>query len=312
MFNHIAWKTTKNTRRKQYVQQLVGILIMAVFLTSVTACRPVYDHAPTMNPPGEEAAKFPPLTNRELILATTTSTENSGLLDFILTDFEYQYGISVKVIAVGSGAALQMGADGEADVLLAHAKEREEELAAEGHVLERFDVMYNDFVIIGPPHDPGGLASKAAGDVMAGLELIRDQGRTFISRGDDSGTHIMELNLWKEIGMDEPEGSWYISSGQGMGDVIQMANELEGYTLADRGTYLAMGSSVDLIIVVEGDPRLMNQYGVMAVNPDKGPHINHPAAVRFIHWILSPTAQNLIDHFGREDFEEPLFFPNAQ
>jgi tungstate transport system substrate-binding protein len=255
--------------------------------------------------------EFPELINREMILSTTTSTENSGLLDFILPDFKDRYGIEVKVIAVGSGAALQMGADGEADVVLAHAKIREEELVAKGHGVARYDVMYNDFIIIGPPNDPANLISLAPADVAEGMKIIHEHQTVFVSRGDDSGTHIMELDLWKNAGIEKPEGRWYISSGQGMGEVIQMADELEGYTLTDRGTYLSMTQQIDLVIIVEGDPKLFNQYGVTAINPDQGDHINYPAAVRFVHWILSPETQDLISQFGMEEHGTSLFFPNA-
>ena len=287
---------------------LIALILM---LTLVTACSPAAP-APAEEPAEGLGDDYHALTNNEMILATTTSTENSGLLDFILPDFESKYGIDVKVVAVGSGAALQMGADGEADVLLAHAKARELELVASGDTLERFDVMYNDFIIVGPPDDPAGLLANTANDVAAGLGRILEEEAVFVSRGDDSGTHIMELALWNGIGLEEPSGRWYISAGQGMGDVIQMANELEGYTLTDRATYLAMLGNIELIIVVEGDPKLFNQYGVMAVNPEKGSHINYPAAARFVDWILSPETQELISQFGLEEYGVPLFFPNAR
>jgi len=156
------------------------------------------------------------------------------------------------------------------------------------------------------------LADSAAGDVLAGFQLIADNGATFVSRGDNSGTHIMEGNLWREIGTEEPTDSWYISSGQGMGDVILMANELEGYTLTDRATYLSMMENIEMIIVVEEDPKLFNQYGVIAVNPEKGEHINGQGAELFVEWILSEETQKLIAEFGMEEFGMPLFFPNAQ
>ena len=305
------------------------LIVLILMLTLVTACSPASSDPPEEPVPAEEPAptaepapveeqveepgnNFPELTNAEMILATTTSTENSGLLDFILPNFSAQYGIDVKVVAVGSGAALQMGADGEADVLLAHAKARELELVEVGDTLERFDVMYNDFIIVGPPEDPSGLLDNTPSDVMAAFERIKDGEATFVSRGDDSGTHIMELNLWKKIGVEDPKDFWYISAGQGMGDVIQMANELEGYILTDRATYLSMLDTIDLKIMVEGDTKLFNQYGVLAVNPEKGDHINYAAAARFVDWILSPETQDLISQFGVEKFGAPLFFPNAE
>ena len=247
----------------------------------------------------------------ELVMATTTSTESSGLLEFILPDFESQYGIDVKVVAVGTGAALQMGIDGEADVLLAHATEHEGELVRAGHTVARFDVMYNDYIIIGPAADPAGLMEKAEADVRTGFRLIAENKASFVSRGDNSGTHIMELSLWEDADVGEPSGDWYIEAGQGMGDVIQMANELEAYTMTDRATYLSMLDTVDLEILLEGDEVLFNQYGVMAVNPDKGDHINDPAAETFVEWILSAETQKMIAEFGMEEFGEPLFYPNA-
>lgn len=276
--------------------------MVVVMVIMMTACTPLTN----------DSSSRVPGSAKELILATTTSTENSGLLDFILSDFQEKYGIDVKVVAVGSGAALQMGKDGEADVILAHAKTQEEELVAAGHGLERFDVMYNDFIIIGPKDDPADLMKYAAGDVLLGLQRIADTGSTFVSRGDNSGTHIMEGNLWREIGMEEPTDGWYISSGQGMGDVILMANELEGYTLTDRATYLSMKQGIMLDIMVEGDPELLNYYGVTAVNPEKGDHINGVGAALFLEWILSEETQQLISTFGVEEFGTPLFFPNAE
>ena len=303
---------------KKYILPLMLVLVFAL----VTACSPAPEPNPGENPaPAEEAApaeepaekdEFPELTNTEIILATTTSTENSGLLEFILPDFTEKHGVEVKVVAVGTGAALQMGADGEADVLLAHAKAQEEELVAAGHGLERFDVMYNDFIIIGPSDDPAGLTELAAGDVLGGFQQIADTESTFVSRGDNSGTHIMEVKLWGELGMEEPTDDWYVSAGQGMGDVILMSNELEGYTMTDRGTYLSMMNNIDMIIVVEEDPKLFNQYGVIAVNPKKGKHINGEGAALFVEWILSETTQELIAEFGMEEFGMPLFFPNAK
>jgi tungstate transport system substrate-binding protein len=294
-----------------------NLLLILLILALVTACGPgrnqdAEEHLQMEDPGDVSDSGFPPLISRELLLATTTSLENSGLLDFILPDLHNRYGINVKVVAVGSGAALQMGIDGEADVLLAHARDQELALVETGVTLERFDVMYNDFVIIGPMDDPAGLLATTPADVGSGLRRIFEHEAVFVSRGDDSGTHIMELNLWRESGVEEPAGSWYISAGQGMGDVILMADEMEGYTLTDRGTYLAMQDNVELMIVVEGDPRLKNQYGVMAVNPENSGHINYPAAARFVDWILSPETQDLISRFGMEEHGESLFFPNAE
>lgn len=250
------------------------------------------------------------MVNKTLILATTTSTENSGLLSEILPVFEEETGIEVSVISVGTGAALQMGRDGEADVLIVHAKSSEEEFVSEGHGLKRSDVMYNDFVIVGPKGDPAGL--KAFGsDVVEALISLQEKQIVFISRGDDSGTHKKELSLW-ESAATTPEGDWYVSSGQGMGAALTMANEMQGYTMTDRATYLSMTENLDLEIMVEGNGLLFNQYGVIAVNPEKSDKINSEAADMFVEWILSDEAQKLIGEFGMEKFGQSLFIPNAE
>ena len=232
------------------------------------------------------------------------------MLDFILPDFKEKTGIEVKVVAVGTGNAIQMGEDGEADVLLVHAKASEEEFVKAGHGLERFDVMYNDFIIIGPEDDPAGI-SEIPNDVEAALKKIMDSGSNFVSRGDDSGTHKKELQLWADAGL-EPQGDWYVEAGQGMGDTIQMAEEMLGYTLADRATYLSMSEDIELKILVEGDERLFNQYGVIAVNPEKNDMINAEGAQAFIEWLLSDETQDLIKEFGVEEFGQSLFIPNAK
>ncbi|HSN66075.1 MAG TPA: substrate-binding domain-containing protein [Fusibacter sp.] len=243
-----------------------------------------------------------------IILSTTTSTQDSGLLDYLLPSFEEASGIEVRVVAVGTGAALQMGRDGEADVLLVHSKADEIIFIEEGHGLERFDVMYNDFVLVGPTGSEASLAVKQAGETAAAFQSIADNGYTFVSRGDDSGTHKKELKLWT----NEPTGDWYVSAGKGMGDVLQMANELQGFTLTDRATYLSMQASLDLEIVLEGDPALLNYYGVIAVDPDKNARINAEGADAFVKWMLSDETQTLIGAYGMETYGEPLFFPNAK
>lgn len=245
-----------------------------------------------------------------IILSTTTSTENSGLLAYILPDFTEKTGIEVKVVAVGTGKALQMGRDGEADVLLVHAKPAEELFIEEGHGLERFDVMYNDFVIIGPQADPADLKSSSD-KVAESFEKLYENQASFVSRGDDSGTHKKEKALWQTAGL-EPQGDHYISAGKGMGDVIQMADELQAYTMSDRATYLAMSEGLDLKVLVEGDPVLFNQYGVMAVHPDKNEQINNEGAEIFIEWLLTSETQDMISGFGVEQYGQPLFIPNAE
>lgn len=247
-----------------------------------------------------------------LLLATTTSTRDSGLLDYILGDFTDQTGIEVKVIAVGTGKALQMGRDGEADVLLVHAKESEETFVAEGFGTERFDVMYNDFIVVGPEADPANIKEVAPNDVVLGFQTIYDTKSTFISRGDDSGTHKKELSLWADAGIELAEDDFYVSAGKGMGDVLMMANEMEAYTLTDRATYLNMMDKVELKILLEKDDKLFNQYGVIPVNPETNELINTDGAQAFVDWILSEKTQGVIADYGVEKFGMPLFTPNAK
>jgi tungstate transport system substrate-binding protein len=257
-----------------------------------------------------ESTETPVVATDSIILSTTTSTENSGLLAYILPNFTEKTGIEVKVVAVGTGKALQMGMDGEADVLLVHAKPSEETFVAEGHGVERFDVMYNDFVIIGPDADPADLRATGA-EIVPSFKKIFESQATFVSRGDDSGTHKKEKSLWTAAGLT-PEGDSYVSAGKGMGDVIQMADEMQAYTMSDRATYLSMSDKLDLKILVEGDPILFNQYGVIAVNPDKNELINNTGANAFIEWLLSAETQEMISGFGVEEFGQPLFVPNAK
>jgi len=242
----------------------------------------------------------------EIRLATTTSTYDSGLLDAIIPVFEERHGYRVSVISVGTGAALEIGKRGDCDVLLVHSREQELELVRQGYFVDRHDVMYNDFVLVGPPADPAGIAGGR--DVVAAFRQIAEAGAVFISRGDDSGTHRAELAIWRQTGI-EPHGAWYRSVGQGMGDTLRIAGEMQGYTLADRGTWVAMKDRLDLKIVLEGDPVLFNQYGVMAVNPEKHPRINHQGAAALIDFMISGEGQELIARFERGG--ERLFVPNA-
>ncbi len=247
---------------------------------------------------------------QSLTLATTTSTENSGLLAYLLPEFEKEYNVKIDVIAVGTGQALQLGEDGNADVLLVHARAREDAFMAAGHGVRREDVMYNDFVVVGPPDDPAGV--RGMNDVTAAFQKIAAAQATFISRGDDSGTHIKEQAVWQNAGIT-PTGDWYVSAGQGMGAVLTMADEQKGYTLTDRGTYLARTlEGIDLELLVEGDPLVFNPYGVIAVNPDKGDHIQIDLANQFIDWLISAPIQERIGVFGVEKFGMPLFTPDSQ
>ena len=251
-----------------------------------------------------------PAAPQKLLLATTTSTQDSGLLDVILPIFEAEHNVTVEVVAVGTGQALQLGKDGNADVLLVHARAQEDAFMADGHGIRREDVMYNDFVILGPANDPAGI--RGTNDVAAALQAISAAGADFISRGDDSGTHSKEKSLWQAAGIT-PEGAWYVSAGQGMGAVLTMAAEQQSYTLSDRATYLARSlTGLDLVIIVEGDTRLFNPYGIIAVNPDKGAHINNTTANLFMDWLVSLPAQEAIAQFGVEEFGAPLFTPDSE
>lgn len=253
----------------------------------------------------------PKETGGRIILATTTSTQDSGLLDYILPVFEEEYGITVDVVAVGTGKALEMGRNGEADILLVHAKESEEEFVAEGHGLERRDVMYNDFILVGPAEDSLGLKENYGNDILGALTAISENEATFVSRGDDSGTHKKELSIWSAAGI-EPAGDWYVEAGAGMGDVLKMADEMQAYTLTDRATYLNMRDVLELEIVVEGDENLFNQYGIIPVNPEKSEQINAEGAQKLFEWFLSEETQKLIGEYGVEEFGQPLFTPNAK
>lgn len=259
--------------------------------------------------PAEEAAGAEQEGERRFVLATTTSTEDSGLLDAILPVFEEETGIMVEVVAVGTGQALSLGESGDADVLLVHARAREDAFMDTGHGSRREDVMYNDFVIVGPPEDLAGIEGMADG--AAAFSAIAAAEAPFVSRGDDSGTHTKEKAIWEAAGI-EPAGDWYISAGQGMGAVLTMADEQQAYTLSDRATYLARTlEGTELVIVVEGDPILFNPYGVIAVNPDKGDHIKADEANQFIDWIISLPTQELIAEFGVDKFGSPLFTPDS-
>ena len=247
--------------------------------------------------------------DEKLILATTTSTDDSGLLDFILPGFEEESQVRVDVVAVGTGQALKLGEDGNADVLLVHARAREDAFMDAGHGVRREDVMYNDFVIIGSEADPAGI--KGMTNASEAFTQIASAEAGFISRGDDSGTHTKEKAIWSAAGV-EPSGDWYIAAGQGMGAVITMADEQQAYTLSDRATYLARSlEGLDLVILAEGDPILFNPYGVMAVNPDKGDQIQLELANEFIDWLVSVETQEKIGTFGVEKFGAPLFTPDS-
>ena len=262
---------------------------------------------PTETPTEEEAGTE---EAQILTLATTTSTENSGLLGYLLPFFEEEYNAEIEVIAVGTGQALQIGEDGNADVLMVHARSLEDAFMDAGHGVRREDLMYNDFVIVGAPDDPAGI--EGVTDAAAAFAQIAEAEATFISRGDESGTHTKEKAIWSEAGV-EPSGDWYVSAGQGMGAVLTMADEQQAYTLSDRATYLARTlEGTDMVILVEGDPVLFNPYGVISVNSEKSPEINAELANQFIDWLISVPTQEKISQFGVDEFGMPLFTPDSE
>lgn len=244
---------------------------------------------------------------REVILATTTSTIDSGLLDVLLPEFEKQTGYKVKPIDVGTGQALAMGEKGEADVLLTHAPKSEKPLVDAGIVVNYQLVMHNDFIIAGPPEDPAGIKGKSG---VESFKAIAAEKVVFISRGDDSGTHKKELSIWAEAGV-APSGNWYQESGQGMGATLLMASEKKGYTLTDRATYLAQRANVKLDILSEGDKSLLNIYHVMRVNPERFDKVNADGGKAFVEFMVSPETQKMIGEFGKDKYGQPLFFPDA-
>ena len=245
---------------------------------------------------------------RNVILSTTTSTQDSGLLEVLIPLFEKQSGYVIKTVSVGTGQALALAAKGDADVALVHAPSLEKQYVTERKLLNRRLVMYNDFVLIGPKEDPAKI--KSVKTAIAAVRLIEQSRSRFVSRGDNSGTHNLEKLLWKQAGI-EPKGSWYIEAGQGMGATLGIANERNAYTLTDRGTYLALAKRVELPILVEGDKALLNIYSVMEVNPANGPRINAAGGKAFADFLVSPQTQAVIGNFGKEKFAQPLFVPVA-
>jgi len=246
---------------------------------------------------------------QSIVVASTTSTQDSGLFGHILPLFKAATGIEVRVVAQGTGQALDTGRRGDADVLFVHAKAQEEKFVADGFGVKRFPVMYNDFVLIGSKSDPAGIKGKS--DIVAALQAIKAKAAPFISRGDRSGTHIAELDLWKAAGIDiaKDKGPWYKDIGQGMGAALNTASATNAYVLADRGTWISFKNRGELDIVVQGDKRLFNQYGVMLVNPAKHPHVKKELGQAFVDWLVSAAGQKAIADYKIED--QQLFFPNA-
>jgi tungstate transport system substrate-binding protein len=245
-----------------------------------------------------------------IVVASTTSTEQSGLFKHLLPEFQKDTGIAVRVVAVGTGQALDIGRRGDADVVFVHARPLEEKFLAEGHGVERFDVMYNDFVLIGPKSDPARVAGTR--DIVEALKKIRAARSAFVSRGDRSGTHFAELELWKAAGIDlaKEKGPWYREIGQGMGPALNTAAAMNAYVLSDRGTWLSFKNRADLDIAVQGDKRLFNQYGVMRVNPAKHPNVKAELGQAFVDWLVSREGQLAIADYKING--QQLFFPNAQ
>jgi tungstate transport system substrate-binding protein len=246
---------------------------------------------------------------RFITVASTTSTEQSGLFKHLLPIFEKKTGIAVRVVAVGTGQALDIGRRGDADVVFVHAKPLEEKFLAEGQGVKRYDVMYNDFVLVGPKSDPAGTRGA---DIVAAFKKILEKNAPFVSRGDRSGTHFAELELWKQAGVDiaKDKGPWYRDTGQGMGPALNTAAAMNAYILSDRGTWLSFKNRADLAILVEGDKRLFNQYGIMLVNPEKHPNVKREMGQAFVDWVISPEGQRAIA--GYRINGEQLFFPDAK
>jgi tungstate transport system substrate-binding protein len=247
---------------------------------------------------------------RFITVASTTSTENSALFGFILPKFQQATGIEVRVVAVGTGQAMKNAERGDADVLFVHHRPSEEQFVAQGFGVKRHDVMYNDYVLLGPQTDPAGI--KGMQDVVAALRQIAATRAPFVSRGDDSGTHKLELSLWEAAGIDvkKASGSWYREAGSGMGATLNTASGLDGYSLSDRGTWISFKNKGRLAIAAEGDPRLFNQYGVILVNPAKHQHVNAKEGQAFIDWLISDQGQQAIAEFRVEG--QQVFFPNAR
>jgi tungstate transport system substrate-binding protein len=273
------------------MKKLFSVLLVAIFFLIACQARPSH--------------------KTDLLLVSTTSTQDSGLLDVLLPAFTAQTGYNVRLVATGSGQALKIGEQGNADVILLHSPAAEKEFVANALGIDRRLVMHNDFVIVGPPSDPASLRTQPTLDAKRVFKAIFDSASVFVSRGDDSGTHVKELALWKQAGLDPHNQPWYLETGQGQGATLSIASEKGGYALTDRGTFLAYRSNVDLEILYEGDPFLLNVYHVITVNPEKFPNTNLAGAKAFADFITSPAGQKLIAEFGVKEYGQPLFFPDA-
>ncbi|MDY6795713.1 MAG: substrate-binding domain-containing protein [Actinomycetota bacterium] len=282
-------------RARKTWMTLIVVAVLAALLVGALGC-------------GENEAEPTEAERTDLILATTTSTQDSGLLDAWVPMFEEEYPYTVEVIAVGSGKAMEMGREGECDVMLVHSPAAEEEMVEEGYAINRKAVMHNDFIIVGPASDPAGI--KDADSAADAFKRIAGAQATFISRGDDSGTHKKELTIWEEAGV-EPSGEWYVESGKGMGDTLRIASEEGAYTLSDRATYLNLSDDIELEILFEDDEILNNYYHVMEVNPEKWPDVNSDGAEAFSDFVTGTEAQEFLLEFGVERFGQQLFYPDT-
>ncbi|MEO8358012.1 MAG: substrate-binding domain-containing protein [Chloroflexota bacterium] len=286
------------------------LIALAVIVSACTPTAPARTEAPTAEAATNAPTEAPVLpANPTLILATTTSTQDSGLLDVLVPLFEKQTGYSVQTIAVGSGEAMKMGEEGNADVLLVHAPASEVAFMKAGNGTDRFLVMHNDFILVGPPSDPAGI--KGMTSAVDAFKAIFEAGSPFITRGDDSGTHKKELAVWKSTELDIAGQAWYIETGQGMGASMIVASEKEAYILTDRATYLANKDNYQLELLVEGDNSLLNVYHVITVNQSKWPDVNDDGALAFAKFMTDALTQEVIGKFGADQFGQPLFYPDA-
>lgn len=289
------------------LKRLLSTSFLALLLIIMTAC----SNSDTETKENKGAKSDEPKTEevKDLILATTTSTQDSGLLDVLIPIFEAENSVNVKTIAVGTGQALEMGTKGEADALLVHAPEAEQEIVDSGDAINRQRVMYNDYILVGPANDPAGVKGM---EIKEAFKQLFDKGSVFISRGDDSGTHKKELGIWESVEVTPADNKGYAETGQGMGNTLQVAAEKQGYVITDRATYLAQKENLDLEILVEGDEDLLNIYHVMQVNPEKHDKVYSEGAEAFVEFMISDETQKVIEEFGQEEYGEPLFFPYTE
>jgi len=300
------------------IRPLSIVVCLMIVAMIVSACAPAATPAPTQPPAQPTEAAPAPSGEQVLRLATTTSTADSGLLDAILPEFQNKYNARVDVVAVGTGQSLEIGSKGDADVVLVHSRKGEDQFVADGHAKERFDVMYNDFIVLGPKDDPAKVSGMATG--KEAFKAIMDANATFASRGDKSGTNTKELSVWSSLGITPTnEMAWYKALGQGMGETMIFANEQGAYTLADRGTYLSMKDKLPNLAVVVGgntidenkDKSLLNPYGLLAVDPDKHPGVKYDLAMQFVKWMTSVDEQQKIGEYGKDKFGQSLFYPSS-